>query len=203
MAVSRTVRWAVGVATLLVLASLPGTCIKWDVDERAAAAERRAAAAEQVAANVAKARDSAFAVADSLAARGQRVVTRYVTRRDATPPTPPHVPGCEACETRAQHLEGVVAVADSVIAVKDSTITALRGTLTLAEQEAATLRIGLTEAKATLAALAQPRPRLVVPAWRKILPTIQGGYGAVVVSGPDGLRVAHGPGLHLGWRIAL
>jgi hypothetical protein len=203
MAVQRTIRWAAGVVILLVLASLPGTCIKWESDETAVRAEKRAAEAEQLALWAMRARDSALAAVDSLEARGAQVVTRFVTVRAATPPAPPHVAGCEACEARAQHLEAVLALADSAIAVKDSTITALQGVVVLAEREAVVLRGGLAEARAALAELARPRPSVVVPAWRKFLPTIQGGYGGVLVSGPDGLRVHHGPGVLLGWRIAL
>lgn len=184
---------------MLVLLSLtPSTCVRIVRDKVAAEAAVKVEAAQAEAAAFLRQRDSAFARVVELEARGAQVVTRYVTVRESTPPAPPRVAGCEACEARAQHLEAALALADSALAIKDSTITALHETVRLGEQETATLRSGLAEAHAALARLAAPRPVVQASFLRKILPTAQVGYSAVV----DGEGLHHGPGANIGWRIA-
>jgi len=203
MVVPHAARWAIGVGLLILLALTPSTCIEWQVDKKAKAAAERAVQAERVAEALRSERDSALRVVQTLEARLPVIKERLVYVRLAVPPAPPATPGCEACEARARALEAVIVTADSVIAAQDTVIQALHTVVGAAEAEAVVLRNGLAEAKAALAELSRPKPTVTVSFLRKILPTIQGGYGAILVSGPDGLRVQHGPGLSLGWRISL
>ena len=199
MAVSRSVRWAVGVGLLVLLSLTPSTCVRIVRDKVAAGAAVKVEAAQAEAAEFLRQRDSAFAVAIAAEARAAQVKERLVYVRQAVPPTPPPVPGCERCEERARALEAVIVTQDSVIEAQDGAIAALHETVRLGALEAATLRSGLSEAHAALARLAAPRPVVRTSFLRKILPTAQVGYGGVISDG--GLH--HGPGVLLGWRIAL
>jgi len=203
MVVPHAARWAIGVGLLVLLALTPSTCIKWTTDKVAKAGAERVAAVQRVADSLRAERDSALRVVQTLEARLPVIKERLVYVRGQVPPPPPATPGCEACEARARALEAVIVTADSVIAAQDTVIQVLHTVVDAAEAEAVALRNGLAEARVTLAGLARPKPTIQTSFLRKILPTIQGGYGGVVVSGPDGLRVQHGPGLLLGWRISL
>jgi len=202
MAVARSAKWIVGVVILILLSLVPGTCVDWQVDDRAKVAEAKVAGLIQMAEQFRAERDSALQTAAG--ALGRVDTLRVVLRgaRAEIPAPVPAVRGCEACEARSAAIERTLEVAARVIMTQDTLIEALRIVVAIGEQEIGVLRSGLVEAQQALARLAAPKPVIKRFTLRSLLPTFTAGYGAVGGIENGALSIHHGPGLLIGYKVS-
>ena len=205
MAVSRAMKWFGGVALVLLLSLIPSQCIDWK-DERAAEAQATLATLDSMAVEVGEARIARMVAEqerDSIRTVNFRLQQQY-RRAVAVVPAeaPPPVAGCEACQAHNAVVQNALDAAGRYIVTLERRLAADSVVVLTLKKELLDTEEQLAVARAQLARAAIPIPALRTPGWRKLLPTVQLGYGATAALNDGRLEVRHGPGINVGWRVS-
>lgn len=185
---------------LFVATLLSGVVAAWfgvrEVEKNAQRAQKeavRAQLAEAEADRLLRVRDSLALVTDSVTQRMQEAERRARAARQAIPPRPDPIPGCEACQNRAVALEEALLAEQVAGAHKDTVISVLQQTLHVTNLAADTLRLSLASARAEL----QRQGAVLTRKKSSVTLGLAAGYGAVATSH----GVEHGPGAVFGIQI--